>query len=87
MKDRNRAASGGRLTCEGCGFTDEDAALFDAHHLVPLAVEARVSTPLDFAVLCPTCHRIVHQHGASQAQPLPIAGLREWWRVRPNTAP
>ena len=34
-----------------------------AHHVVPLADTkgmSRTSTPSDFAMLCPTCHRAVH---------------------------
>lgn len=87
VKDRNRAVNGGRLVCGGCGFADKDAAFFDAHHRVPLAVGVRFSTLSDLAVLCPTCHRIVHRLGTKQAQPLSIASLREWWKVKPTTTP
>jgi 5-methylcytosine-specific restriction protein A len=82
VKDRNRAANGGLVTCECCGFADAEASYLDAHHLVPLVVEVRISTLQDFAVLCPTCHRVVHRKGASMALPLPIADLREWWKAR-----
>lgn len=86
VKELNRAAHAGLVTCEGCGFSDASAGFLDAHHLVPLAVEARISTPSDFAVLCPTCHRVVHQLGPSPARPLPILELKAWWAARPKTA-
>lgn len=82
VKELNRAGHGGLVTCEGCGFADAEPGFLDAHHLVPLAVEARISTPSDFAVLCPTCHRVVHRCGASAARPLPIPELRAWWVAR-----
>jgi 5-methylcytosine-specific restriction protein A len=59
--------------CEGCGLAPlKDYALpstklpLDVHHLMPLSdlqEGARVTykVPDDFAVLCPTCHRVVHQ--------------------------
>lgn len=40
-KGRNRARNGGRLVCEGCAFANDEASLFDAHHLVPLVVGTR----------------------------------------------
>jgi len=86
VKERNRAANGGLVTCEGCGFADSEAGYLDAHHLVPLAVEARISTPSDFAVLCPTCHRVVHRRGASATLPLPVLDLKAWWAARTKLA-
>lgn len=86
VKERNRAANGGLVTCEGCGFADAEAGYLDAHHLVPLAVEARISTLSDFAVLCPTCHRVVHRRGTSQTLPLPVPELRAWWATRAKPA-
>lgn len=57
------------LTCDHCGF---DAAAvesmlgvrkrscFDVHHLTPMKDGRRFSETSDFALLCPTCHRIEH---------------------------
>lgn len=82
VKALNRMTNNGVLKCEGCGFADLDAAHFDAHHLVALALGPRKSVPSDFAVLCPTCHRIVHNLGAAPTRLMPMAGLRDWWQHR-----
>jgi 5-methylcytosine-specific restriction enzyme A len=76
VKRRNCERNGGLIICEGCGFSDGNASLFDAHHLVPLSVDIRVSVPSDFSVLCPTCHRVCHSYGQDKARPLPITELR-----------
>ena len=81
VKEHNRSKNKGILVCEGCTFTDSDASLFDAHHLSPLALGSRLSVVSDFAVLCPTCHRVVH-HAGRKVLPLPIADLRGWWTQR-----
>lgn len=59
--------------CEGCGLAPgKDYALpstklpLDVHHLMPLSdlqegERLKYKVPDDFAVLCPTCHRVVHQ--------------------------
>lgn len=59
--------------CEGCGLAPiRDYALpgtklpLDVHHLMPLSdlqegERLTYKVPDDFAVLCPTCHRVVHQ--------------------------
>ncbi|NIY79965.1 hypothetical protein HCZ23_10860 [Celeribacter sp. HF31] len=59
------------LTCEGCGLNAEvhfgrkiALSCIEAHHLKPVAempVEGRHADPDDFAVLCATCHRIIHR--------------------------
>lgn len=61
-------AKKGALVCDGCGWTashvDERLALaaFEAHHLLPLAVAGKSTTKLkDVALLCATCHRLVHR--------------------------
>ncbi len=67
---RQREREGG-LFCDRCGFRAKDAAclagfaieprsLFDVHHLNPIAAGHRRTTMADFALLCPTCHRIEH---------------------------
>lgn len=61
---RNRAA----LVCEMCGRqaagTDSrlSEAIFEAHHLVPLAAGLDRETKLtDMALLCACCHRLIHR--------------------------
>ncbi|TFW31152.1 hypothetical protein E4O92_14580 [Massilia horti] len=59
-------------TCQGCGVTLSSAYgrigadFIEAHHLTPLAQAPDQGVELtakDFAVLCPTCHRIIHRLG------------------------
>jgi 5-methylcytosine-specific restriction enzyme A len=76
VKAGNRAANGGRLVCEACVFSDPSDALFDAHHLNPLACGIRKSRVDDFAILCPTCHRWAHAYGVDRLQPLSMTQLR-----------
>jgi 5-methylcytosine-specific restriction protein A len=46
----------------GRGATQAQArAILDAHHRVPVQAGERLSRVEDFALLCPTCHREVHQ--------------------------
>lgn len=78
-KEENRARNGGIIICEACDLADENAALFDAHHLQPLATGIRESRVDDFVVLCPTCHRWAHYKAAEVLEPLKIDELR---RVR-----
>jgi predicted HNH restriction endonuclease len=58
----------GKLACEGCGadaverYGAAGKGVIDAHHTKPLHTLSRpTETKLeDLALLCPTCHRIVH---------------------------
>lgn len=44
------------------GATPSQArAILEAHHKVPVQAGVRLSRLADFALLCPTCHREVHQ--------------------------
>lgn len=57
----------GRLACEVCDFESSDAygveGVIDVHHLVPLhKIGQSVSTLKDLALVCPTCHRVLHKH-------------------------
>lgn len=72
----NRAANGGVLACEGCGFTDTANALFDVHHLRPLHVGPCTTTLHDLALLCATCHRWAHHKPGPAPEPLAIEALR-----------
>lgn len=76
-KTANRERHGGVIVCEGCDFTSDTRAMFDAHHLDPIHAGVRVSTIDDFAVLCPTCHRWTHEMAPDRLQPLSVAQLRE----------
>jgi 5-methylcytosine-specific restriction protein A len=66
-----------RLVCDECGFdprTLADSAgikarsCFDVHHLSPIEEGKRYTTIADFALLCPTCHRIAHLKIAAERQ-------------------
>jgi 5-methylcytosine-specific restriction protein A len=66
VSERRKA---GRLVCDECGFDPQslpDAcqinarSCFDVHHISLLEEGARYTTTADFALLCPTCHRIAH---------------------------
>lgn len=59
----------GTLTCDECGFDPAQCfpgggvrprSLIDVHHKHPLEEGVRYTTVRDFALLCPTCHRIEH---------------------------
>jgi hypothetical protein len=59
----------GELFCEACGLRPIPTygyPLVDAHHRLPLSQYATLgkisTTPADFIMLCPTCHRAVHKH-------------------------
>lgn len=60
--------SSGSLRCDACGDgpkvadTDIAEAGFEVHHVVPLAdVGERHTTTSDLALLCATCHRLLHR--------------------------
>lgn len=59
----------GSLRCDDCGFDPvlrtkdtpiSPRSLLDVHHRRPLEEGKRYTTVLDFALLCPTCHRFEH---------------------------
>lgn len=57
----------GRLACEVCNFESSEAydveGVIDAHHVVPLhKIGESVTTMDDLALVCPTCHRVLHKH-------------------------
>jgi hypothetical protein len=76
VKEDNRRKNGGVIVCEACEFSDTVGALFDAHHLEPLATGIRESRGDDFAVLCPTCHRWAHVKSESTLVPLAVGEIR-----------
>jgi 5-methylcytosine-specific restriction protein A len=71
LDDRRPAGFG----CEICGVTRPDLeeplqeAMFEAHHLVPLAEAGERKTKLaDLALLCACCHRLIHGAMVSKAR-------------------
>lgn len=74
-KALNRARNGGVIMCEACHFSDPMEAMFDAHHIQPLAAGKRQSRVDDLAVLCPTCHRWAHSKAEDKLSPIPVAEL------------
>lgn len=59
----------GQMYCDTCGFdpthrlnptTLRARSLLDVHHKSPLDEGVRYTTVADFALLCPTCHRLEH---------------------------
>jgi 5-methylcytosine-specific restriction protein A len=67
IRERRRSGS---LSCDDCGFDPATVldpkkvnprSLLDVHHKNPLEEGERYTTVKDFALLCPTCHRVEHQ--------------------------
>ena len=57
----------GKLACEVCDFESATAfdveGVIDVHHVVPLHKIGQSVTRLgDLALVCPTCHRVIHKH-------------------------
>lgn len=57
----------GRLACEVYDFESSEAygleGVIDVHHVVPLhEAGASITTMKDLALVCPTCHRVLHKH-------------------------
>lgn len=57
----------GRLACEVCDFESSEEydveGVIDVHHVVPLhKIGESVTTMNDLALVCPTCHRVLHKH-------------------------
>ncbi len=69
--------------CEICDLTRPDLesslqeAMFEAHHLVPLAEAGERRTKLvDLALLCACCHRLIHRAMVSKARWIGLAEAR-----------
>jgi 5-methylcytosine-specific restriction protein A len=65
----NDRAKLGTLYCDACGFNPNEflpassyrlRSTLDVHHKNPLAEGVRWTTGADYALLCPTCHRLEH---------------------------
>lgn len=57
----------GRLACEVCDFESSEVyeihGVIDVHHVVPLhKIGESVTAMSDLALVCPTCHRVLHKH-------------------------
>jgi 5-methylcytosine-specific restriction protein A len=57
----------GELACEVCGFESSAAfgvdGVIDVHHVMPLhKIGESVTRLADLALVCPTCHRVIHAH-------------------------
>ena len=74
----------GILKCDDCGFDPFKIAaglgvkprvFLDVHHKHPLDEGVRYTTTADFALLCPTCHRIEHSR-ITVAKKLKIGELK-----------
>jgi 5-methylcytosine-specific restriction protein A len=83
---KNARRNGNCLRCEACGQTERSAlgmaaeAEFEVHHRIPLAESGSspVKTRLkDLAVVCASCHRLVHALMRVQAIHVPIDRLAE----------
>lgn len=83
-KKANRDDNGGKYVCVACHWSDTERGMLDAHHLVPLQLGKRVSTLADFAVLCPTCHRIAHTKGSARHDPLSVKEIQGWRKANPR---
>lgn len=66
IRERQKA---GMIACDACDFDPADLAaeldvrargFLDVHHRNPLDEGIRYTTTADFALLCPTCHRVEH---------------------------
>jgi len=73
-------ARAGRLACDACGldlgklFGPEFALVLELHHRVPLRRGAQMPKGTEaFALLCPTCHRVVHYR---REEPMDVEVLR-----------
>ncbi|WP_411820229.1 HNH endonuclease [Hyphococcus formosus] len=65
----NKRRTENALHCDDCGFDPQTLkdipqnrrrSCLDVHHRAPLAEGVRLTTIDDFALLCPTCHRLEH---------------------------
>ncbi|MBC7987590.1 MAG: HNH endonuclease [Sphingomonadaceae bacterium] len=76
----------GISTCEACGFENDDAGLFDAHHPDPVATGIRRTLSSDLIILCPICHRRAHRH--DRLRPYSLRDLQNWVDAgRPDQKP
>jgi 5-methylcytosine-specific restriction enzyme A len=76
--------AGSALACSACGLTRPDLprslqeALFEAHHVLPLASGERTTKLKDLVLLCACCHRVVHKLMVTERR---VIGIPELARV------
>lgn len=84
--------TGDRLSCDACGLSRTELprelqeALFEAHHMLPLASGERTTRLTDLAVLCACCHRVVHKLMVKEKRAIPISELIAVIGLRPGQA-
>ena len=73
----------GPLSCDVCAVEpllkdgNLQEAIFEAHHLTPLAIVGESNTKLsDVALLCASCHRLIHRVSAVKKQWFDVAALK-----------
>lgn len=78
----------GPLACEMCGTVsfssrpELEDAMFEVHHLVPLACSGQRITRLsEVALLCANCHRLIHRAIAATKRWLTLSEAREYCGV------
>lgn len=82
----------GVATCEACNCTAIRAdsvgrAMFEVHHLIPLAQAATTLTRLpDLALLCANCHRLIHAAMKQDSRHYDLDQFREWLETQPLTS-
>lgn len=71
----------GGLACDACNLgrpdlpMDLQEALFEAHHVLPLASGERKTRISDLVVLCACCHRVVHKLMVREKRAISIEDL------------
>lgn len=72
------------LTCDACGDGPKSldpklgSACFEAHHRLPLAASGPTITRLrDLALLCATCHRLIHRASSIRGQWVSVEELQQ----------
>lgn len=77
-----RRREAGTLSCDHCRLDPMSLigqhkitprSLLDVHHKHPISLGTRYSSMADFALLCPTCHRLEHRLLAVNASLFPAA--------------
>lgn len=65
-KKKEATDSGQPILCEGCGldvsakYGTQVGAVIECHHRLPLSAGKRTTRLVDLALVCPTCHRVLH---------------------------
>lgn len=82
----------GQLSCDACGdgpkttVQDLMASGFEAHHTIPLADSGPTSTKIsDLALLCATCHRLIHRAMHVQRRWVSVPKFRQLLDLSPTS--